>query len=171
MTSRSGRALTQKFKQIGMYPETGYVMWRRGRGPWEQLPPEVTHNYEFVETKKQGRMYFNEEGLVHRVGEPALEHKNGVKEWWVKGKSHRLDGPAIESPNGNSWWVNNIESERPDLCEKAVQLNLTDEEFYQLCSHEDYVVRQIAANNPNCPDEWRTLACLKDNTDEVSYVR
>ena len=119
MNSRTERALTQKFKEIGMNPETGYVMWMRGKKPWERLPVEVTQNYGFVKTKRQGCMYFNEEGLVHRIGGYALEHEGGVKEWWVKGKCHRLNGPAAESRHGNGWWVNNVETEHPDLCEKS----------------------------------------------------
>ena len=49
------------------------------------------------------------------------------------------------------------------MCEKAILPNLTDEEFYQLCTHEDYVVRQLAAHNPNCPKEWAALVAIMDN--------
>jgi hypothetical protein len=38
----------------------------------------------------------NETGL-HRLDGPAVEHKNGHKEWWVNGLLHRLDGPAVET--------------------------------------------------------------------------
>lgn len=46
------------------------------------------------------RKYFNDNGMVHRLDGPAIEHANGHKEWWVNGKRHRLDGSAIETVNG-----------------------------------------------------------------------
>ena len=45
-------------------------------------------------------------GMMHRVGGPALVMKNGQKEWWFHGHRHRLDGPAIERANGQKeWWI------------------------------------------------------------------
>lgn len=38
--------------------------------------------------------------IIHREAAPAVECKNGRKEWWVNGKLHREDGPAIESDRG-----------------------------------------------------------------------
>lgn len=48
----------------------------------------------------------NEKGEFHRENGPAIEWKNGDKEWWFDGRRHRIDGPAIEWPSGmKSWWV------------------------------------------------------------------
>jgi hypothetical protein len=38
--------------------------------------------------------------LLHREDGPAVEWKNGMKEWWINGKRHRDDGPAVTSSNG-----------------------------------------------------------------------
>ena len=46
--------------------------------------------------------------IIHRDDGPAIEYKNGSKEWWRDGKRHRADGPAVEFVNGeNSYWYNN----------------------------------------------------------------
>ena len=34
--------------------------------------------------------------LVHRINGPAIEYKNGNKEWRFEGRLHRIDGPTIE---------------------------------------------------------------------------
>jgi hypothetical protein len=41
---------------------------------------------------------------MHRKDGPAVEHRNGYKEWWVNGKLHREDGPAIEDYNKKEFW-------------------------------------------------------------------
>ncbi|HNC57662.1 MAG TPA: hypothetical protein PLP33_19650 [Leptospiraceae bacterium] len=43
-------------------------------------------------------------GKHHREDGPAIEYKNGTKEWWVEGKRHRIDGPAIEESDGTKYW-------------------------------------------------------------------
>ena len=102
-------------------------------------------------------------GELHNLNGHAREWVDGTREWWVKGKLHRLNGPAREYADGDGeWWVNNVITKDPRLCDKAARFSLTDEEFQMLCSHEDYVVRQIAAHNPHCPTEWRTLVALTD---------
>lgn len=51
-------------------------------------------------------VYYNEEGYHHREDGPAIEWKDGDKEWWFKGKRHREDGPAVERTNGQKeWWI------------------------------------------------------------------
>ena len=102
-------------------------------------------------------------GKLHRLDGPAVEFANGYKAWYRHGKRHNPDGPAIEWANGTrEWWVDDVETKHPNLCERAVLHDLTDEEFYELCTHEDYVVRQLAMNNPYCPVEWRVLVNLMD---------
>jgi hypothetical protein len=46
----------------------------------------------------------NTRGELHRTDGPAVECKNGHKEWWVGGKLHRTDGPAVEWSNGEKVW-------------------------------------------------------------------
>lgn len=46
----------------------------------------------------------------HRTDGPAVEWKNGDREWYVDGNLHRLDGPAVEHiGTGNCWYVNGKE--------------------------------------------------------------
>lgn len=43
---------------------------------------------------------------LHRLDGPAVEWKDGAKEWRVEGKLHRLDGPAIEwNDGGKEYWL------------------------------------------------------------------
>jgi hypothetical protein len=56
----------------------------------------------------------NEEGLLHRLDEPAIEYADGNKAWWVNGKRHRLDGPAIECASGTKCWFVNGKLHRED---------------------------------------------------------
>ena len=97
-------------------------------------------------------------GKRNRIGKPAIERPNGSTYWFVDDKLHRTDGPSIEHPDGTTYWdVDGIRTKNPALCKKAILPDLTDEEFYKLCTHKDYVVRQLAAHNPHCPEEWRIL--------------
>lgn len=46
-------------------------------------------------------------GKLHRMDGPAIERKNGDKEWYRDGKLHREDSPAVECANGNKFWLRN----------------------------------------------------------------
>lgn len=47
--------------------------------------------------------------IFHNEDEPALEYKEGSKQWYQHDKQHRLDGPAIEySDGGKSYYINDI---------------------------------------------------------------
>jgi hypothetical protein len=41
----------------------------------------------------------------HRVDGPAVEWRDGNKEWWVDGKRHRVDGSAVETASSKHWYV------------------------------------------------------------------
>ena len=49
-------------------------------------------------------------GKTHREDGHAIEGVDGYKSWYINGKRHREDGPAIEYDNGpgewKEWWVN-----------------------------------------------------------------
>ena len=81
----------------------------------------------------------------------------------------RLDGPTEITYNGNGeitdeqWYWRGKRSFSPDACRKAVLPNLTDKEFYELCTHKEYVVRQLAAHNPNCPQEFKVVVDIVDD--------
>jgi hypothetical protein len=55
------------------------------------------------------KIWRNKEGQIHRGNDkPAIEYKNGGKEWWINGQLHRgNDKPAVEYSNGNKYWYIN----------------------------------------------------------------
>jgi len=58
--------------------------------------------------KFKNKIYKNSKGLYHRLDGPAIECRNGSKEWYKEGLYHRTDCPAIEYTNGDKyWWVLN----------------------------------------------------------------
>ena len=44
--------------------------------------------------------YYDEKGVLHRVGGPAVETKSGYKSYWKHGRIHNLEGPAEIRANG-----------------------------------------------------------------------
>ena len=65
-------------------------------------------NKSKFEIDEYGTKYWcNEDGLYHREDGPAVEYKDGTKEWHFRGKCHRLDGPAWIHYNGDTdWFIN-----------------------------------------------------------------
>lgn len=61
-------------------------------------PAYISHRYNYEEWCINGE--------YHRVGGPALKHKDS--EFWLQhGKLHRLDGPAVITPSGpKQYWIN-----------------------------------------------------------------
>ena len=58
-------------------------------------------------------------GKIHREDGPAVEYRDGTKEWWLNGNLHREDGPAVEWGNGyKEWWIDGEQ--------------ITEEEFNQI---------------------------------------
>lgn len=52
---------------------------------------------------------FDQDGKLHRLNGPAVEHPDGAKEWWLNGVRHRSDGPAVEWANGEvAWWFQGV---------------------------------------------------------------
>lgn len=57
-----------------------------------------------VRVKYSDRTEYIANGKLHREDAPALEYKNGTKEWYINGKRHREDGPACEYEDGTYLW-------------------------------------------------------------------
>lgn len=49
--------------------------------------------YIWKDEDDNGVIYYKD-GKKHRENGPAVELKNGTKEWWIDGQRHRDDGPA-----------------------------------------------------------------------------
>jgi len=61
-------------------------------------------------------IWFNDKKQYHREDGPAIEWKNGRKEWFYKGRLHRGDGPAVEQPNGkNEWYYLGMRFPEPNI--------------------------------------------------------
>lgn len=68
-----------------------------------------------VKTNIDG-VFWYKNGTLHRDDGPAIELKNGSKEYWVEGNRHRENGPAVEHVavhtalatviGKQEWWVN-----------------------------------------------------------------
>ena len=59
---------------------------------------------------RNGRIFWYENGCLHRLDGPAAESYGGAKEWYKNGKLHREDGPAVEFADGDKqcWKKGNL---------------------------------------------------------------
>ena len=53
---------------------------------------------------KDGSREWYQDGKLHRIGGPAYEDIDGTKYWYYYNMPHRLDGPAIENKDGTKYW-------------------------------------------------------------------
>lgn len=60
------------------------------------------------------KMWINSRGYLHRIGGPAVQHKDGTQEWCRNGLRHHVDGPAIVNSNGDKIWYRNDKLHRTD---------------------------------------------------------
>ena len=51
-------------------------------------------------------IWYNKEGIFHRVNGPARIFPSGKEEWYLQGKRHNLNGPAIIYPDRRERWHN-----------------------------------------------------------------
>lgn len=69
------------------------------------LSEVIEHGHGVVEeVYHDGTIIWKKNGLIHRIGGPALIRSDGELQWMEDGKPHRLDGPAIIYPNGSENW-------------------------------------------------------------------
>jgi hypothetical protein len=64
-------------------------------------------NYSSVTNLKDQKLFFNEQGKLHRLDGPAILFFDGYEEWYLNGKLHREDGPAITYISGHKQWYLN----------------------------------------------------------------
>jgi hypothetical protein len=78
-----------------------------------------------VTVKDNGdKLWYNENGQLHRLDGPAVEHIDGYTSWWVNGRIHRLDGPAVEWPDGvKSWWIEEKQYSEKEFQVKIASMN------------------------------------------------
>ena len=69
--------------------------------------------------------FIEETEIFSRNFTGIVEHYDGTKEWFFKGKLHRIGGPAVEYADGpKSWFINNKEvtKEEHDLLYSIMKL-------------------------------------------------
>jgi hypothetical protein len=74
---------------------------------------ELATQTSYITDTELSKMWYKN-GLLHRIGGPAIEWLNGDKEWYENGQLHRIDGPAFESIDGHKQWYQNGELHRID---------------------------------------------------------
>ena len=135
---------------------------------------DYSTSYTFSESERVTVVCINEDGYFDSFrGHPAMVEfpaEDVQANWWYKdGKVHNLTGPAFvlqrfkTGRNTVGWVVEGESSKKKELCEQAANPETSPETFYELCRDNDAVVRAVAAANPNCPPEWRTMAALFDD--------
>ena len=169
--------INESGKQFELLYENGEAVFRSFNGEHTILPKDK--GFVFV-LKDKGQLNYavmtlNREGLLHSFnGNPARVKNPGTgdmsKEWKKKGTLHNTHGPAVIQGQDRTWWVEGEFTMNNELCEKAISNNTTEDELYELCQNEDYVVRQLAVENPNSPEEWKVVAELFAGT-HVSRLR
>lgn len=120
-----------------------------------------------MEDKLGNKEWYNSKNQLHRLDGPAIEYRDGQKEWWVNGKRHREDGPAIEYRNGGKAWYQDGKLHRTDGPaallgggHKGWYLNgveLTEQEF-------------LARTSFNTPADWYAIA-LKDKKFQDAHLK
>jgi len=65
-----------------------------------------------INERETSYYYLNDK--LHREDGPAIERRNGDKEWWIHGKCHREDGPACEYAFGKFYFLNDQEFSEQD---------------------------------------------------------
>lgn len=65
-------------------------------------PQHANQNRHWFGTWHAGGML--DHGSLHRRHGPAIEFRDGRKDWFWKGQRHRDDGPAMEYANGGRMW-------------------------------------------------------------------
>lgn len=137
-----------------------------------------------VEVYNNGDQFWkNEEGLLHRLDGPAVEHADGSKEWCIDGKYHRTDGPAVEYADGyKAWYFDGKQlSEKEFLkrtkndCDARVividgieyeQENAMEQAFRQMAARCDRLVEMMVERGFSSPrtyirtDNGETTACV-----------
>ena len=73
--------------------------------------PRISGPFDYM---SGSTFYQDQNGMPHRLHEPAIICPNGDRYWCVNGFAHREDGPAIDKVNGEKYWYKNGKLHRLD---------------------------------------------------------
>ena len=72
-----------------------------------------------------GTKYFYLNGFLHRENGPAIHWANGFKAYYLNGRLHRIGGPAVEYPNGDKrLYLNGINYTKDEYLNEIEKLNV-----------------------------------------------
>ena len=54
-----------------------------------------------------GTEEWKQNNWYHRIGGPAILHKNGDESWYENNNLHRVNAPAITCRDGKEYWLEN----------------------------------------------------------------
>ena len=147
--------------------------------PHSTEAPAIVH-YNGDKEWRVGGLLRREEGDL-----PTVESGDGTQYWWrnlINAEQeetmqlHRTTGPAIIYPPNVEktpahrfvWWWEGETTNENELCEQAVNPHTNPDTLYNLCFHQDVVVRNLALCNPNCPPEGKVNNILETLNSEKS---
>ena len=140
--------------------------------PPHKNPNKVSYWRPTRQQLGQAEIKYDDDGNIHCDTAPAIILPPHNEYWFHHGTPHRADGPAatitITNPEGHrkhvihQWYWKGEKTFTPELCAQATNPHTTTSELINLCDHEDVVVRNLAAANPNCPAEGKVLCELKN---------
>ena len=72
-------------------------------------------------------IWYNEDEELHRAGGlPAIEGKDGTKQFYINGKRHNPNGPArIYADGTKEYWIDGKQISEDEFNEKKYLINLT----------------------------------------------
>ena len=75
---------------------------------------------------RYGIVTYTMDGLLHNIGQAAVEYPNGKREYWQHGRLHRKEGPAITYRDGseNQYYLNGVQVTKE---EHALQVGMQSE--------------------------------------------
>jgi len=88
------------------------------------------------------KRWYDKNGQFHRENGPAIEYRNGTKEWWWHGYLHRVDGPAVEDANGSKFWYRHGIRHREDgpaIIADGIKHWIFDGKRLEVSSQEEFI--------------------------------
>ncbi len=105
------------------------------------------------------KVWYNKKGQEHRLDGPAIEYRDGGKDWYKNGKRHRCSGPAIVwSSEYRDWFIDGqrlTENEFYSHSECTIKKRrcpkigkVSPEDISKFISHSDCTISKEPTNEP-----------------------
>jgi hypothetical protein len=118
----------------------------------------------YLVTVNEDRTEWRKADQLHREDGPAVEYKDGSKEYWQNNQLHRTDGPALEWKDGSkSWWKNGLRHREDGPAiewNNGVKDHYLNDEYY---SKEVWEIEVAKLKAPKIPEEVLKAWKLLDN--------